>query len=151
MFLIIIHLFYKAPFKALKVAVQHFKNSSKDGHILKAEQFKSKAVCSRATITGNTSGRGRPQKVGFENQDWVDVSDVRGGSSRGEGQSGSRPLTPWWTDELGGQSGRWRRPTGWGCWFGGGETGVEVVEGLEGMEEDLKVKAVFDGKPVELL
>jgi len=29
---IIIHLFYKAPFKALKVAVEHIKNSSIDGH-----------------------------------------------------------------------------------------------------------------------
>jgi len=35
--IIIIHLFYKVPFKVLKVAVQHIKNSSKDGHNYKKQ------------------------------------------------------------------------------------------------------------------
>jgi len=53
--IITIHSFYKAPFKALKVAVQHIKNSSRMDTI-------KKAVCSRATITGNKLDIGRPER-----------------------------------------------------------------------------------------
>jgi len=38
-----IHLFYKVPFKALRVAVQHIKNGSKDT-IKKGGQLKSRKV-----------------------------------------------------------------------------------------------------------
>jgi len=41
--MIIINLFYKAPFKALEVAEQHIKNSSKDT-VKKAEELKSRAT-----------------------------------------------------------------------------------------------------------
>jgi len=57
--IIIIHVFYKAPFKALEVAVQHIKNSSRMDTIKKAEQLKSRAVCSRATKRGTRQAEAR--------------------------------------------------------------------------------------------
>jgi len=107
--IIIIHLFYKAPFKALKVAVQHIKNRSRMDTSKEAEQSAAEPPW------GGTSQAEADLKDEFWGEFWIKRLSPcfwcqgGGGGSRGGGRL--KALDPVVDRRAGGQSGRWRRPT----------------------------------------